>query len=143
MRLADELKTTLADAVVLYLRAHGYHWNFEGPDFHEYHGLFGEIYADVYASIDPIAENIRKLDDYAPYRLERLTSLRTLPEDSVEPNAKDMATDLLKANEAMVERLNAAFKVANDENQQGIANFLSERIDAHQKWCWFLRASTK
>ena len=143
MRLADELKTTLADAVVLYLRAHGYHWNVEGPDFHEYHGLFGEIYEDVYASIDPIAENIRKLDDYAPYRLERLTSLRTLPEDSVEPNAKAMATDLLKANEAMVERLNAAFKAANDENEQGIANFLAERIDAHQKWCWFLRASTK
>lgn len=143
MRLVDELKTTLADAVVLYLRAHGYHWNVEGPDFHEYHGLFGEIYEDVYASIDPIAENIRKLDDYAPYRLERLTSLRTLPEDSVEPNAKAMATDLLKANEAMVERLNAAFKAANDENEQGIANFLAERIDAHQKWCWFLRASTK
>ena len=143
MSLVEELKTTLADAVVLYLRAHGYHWNVEGPDFREYHGLFEEIYSDVYGSVDSIAESIRKMGDYAPYRLERLTALRTLAEESVEPNTKDMTEDLLKANEAMVDRLNVAFKAATDENEQGIANFLAERIDAHQKWCWFLRASLK
>lgn len=73
----------------------------------------------------------------------RLTALRTLAEESVEPNAKDMASDLLKANEAMVDRLNTTFKAATDENEQGIANFIAERIDMHQKWCWFLRASLK
>jgi DNA-binding ferritin-like protein len=33
------------------------------------------------------------------------------------------------------------FNTANESNQQGIANFIAERIDMHQKWNWFLKAS--
>ena len=32
---------------------------------------------------------------------------------------------------------------ANEERQQGVANFVAERIDAHQKWSWQLRVSIK
>jgi DNA-binding ferritin-like protein len=31
-----------------------------------------------------------------------------------------------------------AFGIANALNQQGIANFLAERIDMHDKWLWQL-----
>ena len=141
--LADRLKPLLADTISLYLRSHGYHWNVEGSDFREYHGLFEEIYSDIYESVDPIAENIRKLKEYAPYRLERLSEMVSLPETAVNTTPRAMADDLLTALEAYIVKLNACFKEATDENEQGIANFLAERIDASQKWCWFLRASLK
>jgi starvation-inducible DNA-binding protein len=61
----DELikatKIAFATEFSFYLKAHYFHWNVEGPDFKEYHDLFGVIYEEVYGSIDDFAENIRKL----------------------------------------------------------------------------------
>ena len=144
MSLKDELKPLLADVISFYFRAHGHHWNVEGEDFSQYHGLFEDIYSDAYSSIDPIAENIRKLGDYAPFRLERFSELANIPDKSSDKNSpKAMAEDLLKCNEYLIEKLKAIFKTANKEDEQGIANFLAERIDMHQKWAWQLKASLK
>lgn len=143
-KVATALKSLLADVFIFYLKAHGYHWNVEGQDFSQYHDLFGDIYEDAYGSIDPIAENIRKLDDAAPFRMERLAKLAKIEDKaSTSNNAKALAKDLLSHNEKLIEQLKKAFDVANEENEQGIANFLAERIDMHQKWSWQLKASTK
>jgi starvation-inducible DNA-binding protein len=141
--LVKALKTAMADVITFYFMAHGYHWNVEGQDFSQYHGLFSDIYEDVYWSIDPLAENIRKLDDYAPFSLQKFIDLRTVEFKDVAPKPKEMANSLLKANETVLETLNDAFAKADKANQQGIANFLAERIDMHMKWAWQLRASTK
>lgn len=140
---ADQLKVLLSDLIALSFRAQGYHWNVEGPDFSQYHGLFGDIYDDLHGAIDPTAENIRKLNDYAPYRMERFVELKTLKDGPVSTDPKAMAKDLLEGNEAYIQSLNAAFDKATEEKHQGIADFLAGRIDMHQKWSWFLRASLK
>ena len=60
-QVAEALKGLLCNAIVFYFTAHRAHWNVTGPDFAEYHELFGDIYDDVYDAVDPLAENIRKL----------------------------------------------------------------------------------
>lgn len=141
--LVSSLKTAMADVITFYFMAHGYHWNVEGQDFSQYHALFAEIYEDAYGSIDPLAENVRKMDDYAPFSLQKFIDLRNVEFKDVAPNPKSMAKSLMKANETVIDTLNKAFKSAIDADEQGIANFLAERIDSHQKWAWQLRASTK
>jgi len=143
MALSKELSELLGDVVAFYFRAHGYHWNVEGEDFSQYHGLFEDIYEDVYSSIDPIAENIRKLDEYAPFKLDTLIKLASLEDSKVPTKPVAMAKDLLKANGEVIEKLKKVFHTANDADEQGIANFIAERIDMHQKWAWQLKASTK
>jgi starvation-inducible DNA-binding protein len=143
MELVKALKTAMADVVTFYFMAHGYHWNVEGQDFSQYHSLFADIYEDAYGSLDPLAENIRKLDDYAPFSLQKFIDLRTVEFKDVDPTPKAMAKSLLKANETVLETIGAAFKAADSADEQGIANFLAERIDMHNKWAWQLRASTK
>lgn len=143
MPLAQNLQNLVADVFVLYLRAHGYHWNVEGSDFFQYHGLFDEIASDIYGSLDPLAENIRKLGEYAPFTLQSFAASTVLTTNRVPTNPRSMASDLLEGNETVIGRLNECFKSANDEDQQGIANFLAERIDAHQKWSWFLKSAIK
>lgn len=139
--LTEGLKALVADLVVFKFKAHGYHWNVEGKDFSEYHALFETIYEDADGSIDPFAENIRKLGDYAPYKISRVLELSTLPESDVTSNAQVMVSDLLQSNDMLISKLKHLFEVANDDNEQGIANFVAERIDMHQKWSWQLRAS--
>ena len=141
--LTNDLKTLLADAVTMYFVAHGYHWNVEGQDFSQYHSLFADIYEDVYSSIDTIAEDLRKLDEYAPFTLSKFIDLRTVESVEVAPNPKAMAKALLKVNEGVLVTIGKAFASATKANEQGIANFLAERDDMHKKWHWQLTASTK
>ena len=142
-KLVDSLNTLMGDAVTIYLQAHGYHWNVEGEDFSQYHALFETIYTDIYESIDPTAESLRKLDAYAPFNLKKLIELRSFEFGNTKPETKSMAKELLKSNEAILKTLSATFKAATEEDEQGIANFIAERIDMHEKWRWQLRASTK
>lgn len=143
-KLINSLKVLMSDVVTMYFVAHGYHWNVEGQDFSQYHALFEDIYSDVYSSIDPIAENLRKLDAYAPFTLSKFTELRTVESAEVKAEPRAMAKALIKVNDGVLESLKSTFKIANeDANEQGIANFIAERIDMHQKWAWQLKASTK
>jgi HK97 family phage prohead protease len=140
--LNEELTELLADVFSFYLRAHGAHWNVVGTDFAEYHKLFNDIYDDVYSSIDPIAENLRKLGSKAPFTLPQFIALRTLDDSNIaSSDARVLATDLLNANDVIILSINDAFNCATWQGQQGIANFLAERLDKHQMWKWQLSAS--
>lgn len=140
--LAEELNELLSNVVSFYFKAHGAHWNVMGPDFAEYHELFGEIYADAYSSIDPIAENVRKLGKPALSGLSTIALTAELPETAQGvTEARVLAAEILSANEMLIGELAEAFDCAIMHNQQGIANFLAERIDAHQKWKWQLSSS--
>jgi len=140
--LPDSLKDLLASGYVLYHTAHGFHWNMKGEDFYEYHKLFLEIYEDIYESLDPIAENIVKLGDTAPFAMKDLYERSSIKEVNVAPKSiKDLASEFQRMNSEFVPQLKSAFDIANKVNEQGVANFIAERIDQHQKWDWFLKAS--
>ena len=140
--LNEELTELLADVFSFYLRAHGAHWNVVGADFAEYHKLFQKIYEDVYESVDPLAENLRKLGAKAPFQLTQFLTLRTLedaPVISQDPRA--LAMDLLSSNDILLDEISDAFDCATAYGQQGVANFLAGRMDQHQLWKWQLSAS--
>lgn len=138
-----ELKTLLCDVITFYFMAQGCHWNVEGQDFSQYHSLFADIYEDVYGSIDPIAENLRKLGEYAPFNLQEFIDGRTLEFTAFKPTPKEMAKGLLESNDKLLKTIDKALKAAIKDNEQGIANFLADRDDHHKKWRWQLTASTK
>jgi starvation-inducible DNA-binding protein len=141
--LTNSLKAVLSDSVTMYFAAHGFHWNVEGPDFSQYHSLFAEIYEDVYSSIDLIAEDIRKMGEYAPYTLSKFIDLRTIEAKDVKAEPKAMAKELLRLNDGILDSITKAQEDANKAGEQGIMNFLAERDDMHKKWRWMLTASTR
>ena len=141
--LADSLKILLASNFAYYLKAQQFHWNVEGPDFGELHEFFQNIYEDAYSAIDPVAEYIRYLDEYAPGSFERFGELTQISGQIKIPRARLMIEELLANNTQLLELLNKCFAVAESENQQGIANFIAERIDAQQKHGWMLRSFLK
>lgn len=141
--LSDLLKTLLATNFAYYLKAHGFHWNVEGPDFGELHTFFEMIYSDVYEANDAIAEYIRSLQEYAPASFERFGELTKIPGQTKIPRAKLMLEELLHDNEIMLQLLNECFDVATQERQQGIANFMADRISQHGKFGWQLRSFLK
>jgi len=144
----DELKAALkvlqANVTVMYYKVHQFHWNVEGIEFTQYHEFFGDLYEDIYNSIDPIAENLRKLNEYAPVSLDELFKYKTLNEETTRlVLLSDILASLNKANEEVLISLNNVFDLATKNKKQGIANFVADRIDTHEKHGWWLRASAK
>ena len=141
--LKEILKKLLASEYAFVIKTQFFHWNVEGPDFVQLHQLFNTIYDDVYGAVDPTAEYIRTLDDYAPGSFERFAELSEISGQTRVPRARLMIEELLADSEKMIALLNQCFDAAESEDQQGIANFIAERIDAHGKWRWQLRSCVR
>ena len=141
--LIQLMRKVLANSFVLYLKAHNYHWNVEGKNFPQYHGFFGDFYEEVYGSVDKTAEEIRALGEYAPGSLKRFIELSDIQEDVAVPSLQGMLTNLLRDNDTIIRSLNLAFKQAEAFDEQGLMNYLADRIDSHKKHAWMLRATLK
>lgn len=142
--LADNLKVLLASAYSFVIKSQNFHYNVEGPDFPQYHKFFGDIYTEVYENtIDRTAEYIRILGSYTPSSIARFAELSKIPDQLKIPRAELMVIELEHDNEQLLNMWKATFPLAEQENQQGIANFIAERIDAHGKWGWQLKSILK
>ena len=141
--LIEVMKKVLADTFALYLKAHNYHWNVEGPNFPQYHEFFGNLYEELHDAVDPIAEEIRSLQAYAPGSFTRFLELTEIEDELNVPMSIEMANRLLMDNEKVLNTLNVAFKLADTFDKQGLADFLAGRIDVHNKHGWMLRSITK
>lgn len=141
--LADALKTLLATEYAFVIKAQQFHWNVEGPDFVQLHEFFGNIYEDVYGAIDPTAEFIRTLDEYTPGSFERYTELSIISGQTKIPRARLMIEELLANNGQLIDLLNQCFAEAEQENQQGVADFVAGRLTAHNTHNWMLKSLLK
>ena len=142
--LADTLKTLLATSYAFVIKAQNFHWNVEGPDFPEYHKFLGDLYEEVYENaIDRTAEYIRVLGAYTPGSISRFAELSQIPDQTKIPRAELMFAELEQDNQKITDMWKQAFHVAEESDEQGIANFIAERIDAHGKHGWMLRSILK
>lgn len=142
--LADTLKTLLATAYALSIKAQNFHWNVEGQNFPQYHGFFGDYYSEVYDNtIDKIAEIIRQLDSYTPGSITRYAELSQIKDQTKIPRAELMMQELYHDNAVLLELYRQAFHVAEEADEQGICDFIAGRIDAHAKHQWMLRSILK
>jgi starvation-inducible DNA-binding protein len=144
----DELQTSMkivfANTYAMYFKAHGHHWNVEGKDFSQLHDFFSTLYLELFAAVDVIAEQIRALDDYAPYNMTELASTTTVKESNIYGvDVSGMLADLIDANVSVIEALNTAHKLADADGNRGLVNLIEERLDIHAKHAWMLRATSK
>ena len=141
--LIQQMKVVLASTFAMYLKAHNFHWNVEGPNFNDYHAFFGNLYTELWGAVDPIAEQIRALNSYAPGSLGRFSQLSKVDDQINIPNARSMIKELQSDNTILISELNKAFELADKQNIQGLVDFISGRLDVHAKHGWFLRAMSK
>lgn len=142
-QLVKAAKIGFASEFTYYLKAHFFHWNVEGINFRELHDLFGTIYEEVYGSIDDFAEKIRSLGSYAPGSNSRFSVLSQIEDETNVIPAEQMVLELLQDSENMVKILKRVYDIAEAQGEHGFSNFLAERMDAHRKHSWQLRATLK
>jgi len=134
-------KVAFASEFSFYLKAHNFHRNITGPDFLEYHDLFGKIYEEVYGAIDDFAEKIRSLGTFVPASLQRFSMLSQVDDETEILDQNSMLMELAQDNEKKIKLFKMVYDAAEQYGEHGFSNFLAERMDAHRKHGWMLKAS--
>ena len=145
--IIDLLKTALADHIEAALIVHGYHWSVEGPDFNQYHNFFGEIYDDYQDQVDTIAEYVRIISSgteyiFASASIVKLnTTIKAVP--LVGNKVIRMCREIQIINESLQGSMEKLFKVASEQNFEGLANYCADRENVHSKLNWKLAVIAK
>lgn len=141
-QLIEKMQQLLATSFTMYLKTHTFHWNVEGQDFHQYHAFLGTLYEELHDSIDTTAEEIRALNVYVKASLTDFKEMSVVVDQlSVVTDIQQMNQILIRDNDNVLAVLNEAHKIASDQQQYGLINYIEGRMDIHKKHGWMLRAS--
>jgi starvation-inducible DNA-binding protein len=141
--LVKAARVAFASEYSFVLKAQNFHWNVEGPDFLQYHELFGKIYEEVYGSIDTFAEQIRALGGYAPGSFQKFSMLSQVEDENNILDKTAMTAELLEDSLKIAKILKLTFQRSEEFNEYGFSDFIAGRLDAHRKHQWMLRSSLK
>lgn len=141
--LVKAARVAFASEYSFFIKAQNFHWNVEGPDFLQYHDLFGKIYGEVYDSLDTFAEQIRGLGGYAPGSFQKFSMLSQIEDEDNILDKTAMTAELLEDSLKIVKILKITFQRSEEFSEYGFSDFVAGRIDAHRKHQWMLRSSLK
>ena len=139
--LAGGLAKLLADTYAVYLKTHGYHWNVEGPNFASLHALFMAQYTEMWTAIDEVAERIRALGAFAPQGYAAFAKLSAIRDGRAEQGAEVMLAELIRDQETLIGAARQVRAAAEEAGDDVTAGLIDDRVQAHEKHAWMLRAS--
>jgi starvation-inducible DNA-binding protein len=138
----DILNQQVADHYIVLTKTKFYHWNVEGPEFHDIHELLDEHYAILSDIVDELAEQCLKLGGQAAGTLDYFKENARIPEDEGDsiPDTRSMIENLMNDHETIMEHLHADIKATDDEYDDAVTSNLLQDISAkHHKMSWMLR----
>jgi starvation-inducible DNA-binding protein len=129
----------IADAYALYAKTKNFHWHLASSHFRDYHKLFDKQATEIFESIDPMAERLRKIGGTTLRSISHISALQTIAdnnEDFVE--ADTMIAELLNDNRHMAQHMREAIEVCEDNRDTPTSNLLQEILDLTERRIWFL-----
>ena len=142
-KLIECMKRLFATNYQYYVKAHGFHVNVVGPDFVQYHQLFGEVYEFADEASDSIPEHIRVLQGIAPFSLKRIMELGDIKDSQERPTALLMVKELLDNSQTLLNHYEEVHDMAMDDKCYGLVNFIEGQMDDLGKIMWKLRSTTE
>lgn len=141
--LIEQMKVVLADTVAFGMKAHQYHWNVEGINFHANHKFLQALYEEVDGAVDGIGEQIRQIDAYAPLSPRRIAELTSITDTPPSPEYSVMIRNLYNDNNTVLSNLMEAYRLAERYSEIGLSNFIQDRVTAHKQHLYMLRSTLK
>jgi len=140
-KIANILNDDLSDEYVLLTKTKNYHWNVEDPRFNDLHKFLDEQYQQLSAAVDEFAERVRAVGGRTRATLKEFINSSQIREDvGSYPNADTMLGNLLSDHETIIKTLRKNINECQDLNDEGTANFLTDKMEEHEKMAWMLRS---
>nr|WP_278434471.1 DNA starvation/stationary phase protection protein [Brucella anthropi] len=142
--ISGALNAVLADVFALYLKTKNFHWHVSGPHFRDYHLMFDEQGAQLFAMTDPIAERIRKVGGRTLRSIGHIARLqRVLDNDADYVDPLDMLAELRDDNKDLAARLREVHNVCEEHRDIATASLLEVWIDETERRTWFLYEASR
>jgi starvation-inducible DNA-binding protein len=137
--IAEALNGLVADSYALYVKTKNFHWHVSGPHFRDYHLLFDDQAAEIFASVDELAERVRRIGARTVHSVGEIARLQTIKDNNEEFVAPaDMLRELMADNKTVIKAMRAAHEVADKHEDVATASILENFIDQAEKRNWFL-----
>ena len=138
-KVVTAVNPLIADAYALYAKKKNFHWHLASSHFRDYHLMFDKQAKDVFESIDPMAERIRKIGGTTIRSISHISELQTISDDNNDYVEADyMIAELLKDNLHIAKNMRDAIDVAEDNRDTPTSNLLQEILDKTERRIWFL-----
>ncbi len=137
--VTEAVNPLIADAITLYVKTKNFHWHLSGSHFRDYHLLFDEQAEAILASIDIMAERVRRIGGTTIRSISHIAHLQTIADDNDDfVSAGEMVKRLLEDNGHMARMLRNAIAVCEKQRDSATSNTLQEILDETEHRTWFL-----
>ncbi len=137
--ITEAVNPLIADAFALYVKTKNFHWHLAGSHFRDYHLLFDEHADAIFASIDIMAERVRRVGGTTIRSISHIAQLQTIEDDNNDfvPSG-EMVKQLMEDNGHMAKMIRAAIEVCDKNRDSATSNALQEILDETERRKWFL-----
>ncbi len=137
--VTEAVNPLIADAFALYVKTKNFHWHLAGSHFRDYHLLFDEQADAIFASIDIMAERVRRVGGTTIRSISHIGQLQTIEDDNNDfVPAGEMVKRLMEDNGHMAKMIRDAITVCDKNRDSATSNALQEILDETERRKWFL-----
>lgn len=137
--ICDAVNPLVADSFALFVKTKNFHWHVAGSHFRDLHLLLDEQAESIFASIDALAERVRRIGGMTLHSISHIEELQTISDDNDEfVPPEQMVQRLLADNQHMAEMQRAAIAVCDKNRDSATSNVIQEILDQTEKRVWFL-----
>src|SRR5689334_1427329 len=137
--VTEAVNGLIGDAFALYVKTKNFHWHLASSHYRDYHILFDEHAEQLLASLDPLAERVRRIGGTTLRSLGHIQKLTAIKDDNDEfVSASDMLKRLLADNLHIAKQLRAAIDLTQEKRDHPTSDLLIGLLDEAEKRIWFL-----
>jgi len=141
--LVIKLNDLLANYMVFYQNARGFHWNIKGEKFFELHLKFEELYNNLLLKVDEVAERILTLGGVPLHTFSDYTSVSSLRALSNITDARESVQALLDAFQVLILKQRELLDISSEAGDEGTNALMSDYIREQEKQVWMYSAYIK
>lgn len=139
-KVAEKLNVLLANYSIFYQNTRGAHWNIKGNQFFTLHEKFEELYTDLGAKIDEIAERILTLGYTPQHNYSDYIKVSTIKESPSINNDKKCVELILDSLKTLIELQREILDLSDKANDEGTNALVSGYISDQEKEVWMYKA---
>lgn len=139
--LINKLTEAFNTNFVAYFRSHVAHVNIVGRNFYSDHKLLQKIYEDLQEQIDTHAEFLRTLGAFMPDNLYDVCEGSSVRDDMISGSADELLETILRDLTALVDIYRELEELAEEDDEDQIANYAQDREATLTKFAWMLRST--
>src|SRR5690606_31939626 len=133
----NELVSTYS---VLYTKLHNYHWYVTGPSFFTLHEKFEELYNEITANLDEVAERILTKGGKPVTTMKAHLELSRVKEARGAENAEEMVQAIIDDFQSTMKLIKEAMEEAANQGDDRTEDMLNATFQSLEKHVWMLSA---